>query len=90
MGAGIFSMLAPLLVAVFVMFTLPQAATARIRTQLDLKKAEEVWTKAAATDTTPYGAPQVLVQSLTTSVDHFSMVLVDLVTSNASSRWSGH
>ena len=46
----------------------------RVRTPADLKRSEEVWTKAAAPDTTSYGAPQVSVQNKTMSVDHFSSV----------------
>lgn len=90
MGAVIISTLphrAALFVALFVVFILSQADAARIRTQSDRKKAEEVWTKAATPVSTAYGAPQVSVQSLATSVDHFSMVLngVDLISCNAGS-----
>ena len=52
----------------------------RIRTPTDRKKSEEVWTKAAAPDTTSYGKPQVLVQSKAMSVDHFSSVRPAAVT----------
>ena len=52
----------------------PRTEAMRIRTPADRKRSEEVWTKAAAPDTTSYGTPQVLVLSRTTSVDHFSSV----------------
>lgn len=58
----------------------PRTEAMRIRTPADRKKSEEVWTKAAAPDTTSYGKPQVLVQGKTMSVDHFSSVRPSAVT----------
>ena len=78
----------PLLVVLFAVFAvLPHAETAQMRTPSDREKAEEVWKKATMPDTTQYGQPQVLVQSLTTSVDHFSQVTGDLSTSSDCCRW---
>lgn len=52
----------------------PRTESMRIRTPVDRKRSEEVWTKAAATETTSYGEPQVAVLNKTMSVDHFSSV----------------
>lgn len=48
----------------------------RVRTPAERDKTEEMWRKAASPDTTPYGEPQVMVQSRSMSVDHFSSVRV--------------
>ena len=52
----------------------PRTDAMHISTPADRQKSEEIWTKAAAPDTTSYGEPQVLLLSKTTSVDHFSSV----------------
>lgn len=52
----------------------PHSEAKRIRTPAGRKKAEELFRKAAASDTTAYGAPQVMMLNRTTSVDHFGSV----------------
>lgn len=65
----------------------PRTEAMRIRTPADRKKSEEVWTKAAAPDTTSYGKPQVSVLSKTMSVDHFGSVRPVEVLQSRDTMW---